>query len=132
MRKIILMINHPLQDTQVEELETKFNVDQFIRLSEDLKETWQQIPPGTDLPTKKLNEITRWILSQTAPKDYLLIQGEFGATFYLATFALKNNLIPLYATTDRVYQEVIKEDGTVERKHIFKHIAFRQYLPWNA
>lgn len=34
-----------------------------------------------------------------------IIQGEFGSTFMLVDFAVKNQLVPLYATTKRIAKE---------------------------
>lgn len=33
-------------------------------------------------------------------------------------------VVPLYAYSERVVDEVVKEDGTTEKKSIFKHIGF--------
>ncbi len=54
------------------------------------------------------------------------MQGEFGSTFMLVDFALKNNLVPLYATTRRVAEEK-REGESVFREYIFEHVCFKKY-----
>ena len=33
-------------------------------------------------------------------------------------------IVPLYAYSERIVEEVVKEDGTTEKKSIFKHLGF--------
>jgi len=59
--------------------------------------------------------------------DFVLIQGEFGATYFTVDFCFQNNLIPIYATSKREYREEPQQDGSVVRVHRFKHVQFREY-----
>ena len=73
------------------------------------------------LPLKK------WLASSTKPLDYVLIQGDFGASYLLIQFALSHDLIPVYSTTARQAVESMQPDGSMKVEHLFKHQIFRKY-----
>ena len=72
-----------------------------------------------------IKNVILW-LKNTNKNDVLIVQGEFGSTFMIVDFALKNNLIPLYATTKRIAKENI-EGEIVHREYIFEHVCFKEY-----
>ena len=59
-------------------------------------------------------------------EDYILIQGDFGATFQVVLKALSLKFIPIYATTERQAVENIV-DGKVIKTSLFEHGIFRRY-----
>ena len=72
-----------------------------------------------------IKAVTTW-LDSAEEKDVLVIQGEFGSTFIMVDYALKNKLIPLHAVTKRVESE--QRDGEiVHRQYVFEHVCFRPY-----
>ena len=91
---------------------------------------WLDINPVGELNTKPLEEILLWLKEHASKGDFVLIQGEFGATHYLIEHCFNVGIIPIYATSKRIYEEIRNGDGTVERKHIFKHVNFRRYVKW--
>jgi len=127
MKKLITIMNHPLSLEQKNYLRDNFNIENYLFLPEKLQNYLKNIPADRDLDLEILKEITFFIKSNLQRDDYIIIQGEFGITFYLVDFSLDSGFTPIYATSSRVYEEKINEDGTVERKHIFKFIKFRKY-----
>ena len=126
--KLLTIMNHPLSDKQREYAKSKLKVDDFLFLSKDVKKYLENISPTEDLSLEKLNLITEYISSSLKKGDFVLIQTEFGVTFYLVDFCIKSGFTPIYATSSRVYEERINKDGTVARKHIFKFVKFRKYI----
>jgi hypothetical protein len=60
-------------------------------------------------------------------QEYLMLQGEFSVCYNL--FKIRNIAFPnvtfVVPTTERVVEEIVKEDGTVEKKTQFKFIKWR-------
>jgi len=124
----LTIMNHPLSPEQKEYAQKELKINNFLFLPDNLKEYFFDISPYEDLDLEKLNLITEYIKSNMKKGDFILIQTEFGVTFYLVDFCLKNSFIPIYATSNRVYKEVINKDGSVNRKHVFKFVNFRKYI----
>ena len=123
----LTIMNHPLSSEQKEYAKNEFGIENFLFLPDNLKEYFFDISPFEDLDLEKLNLVTEYIKNNLKKGDLVLIQTEFGVTFYLVDFCIKNDFIPVYATSNRVYEEVINKDGTVNKKHIFKFVKFRKY-----
>lgn len=56
-----------------------------------------------------------------------MIQGEMTLTFALVGILRENGVKVVAACSDRCVTEVAKEDGTTEKKAIFKFVQFREY-----
>ena len=60
-------------------------------------------------------------------REYLMLQGEFSVCYNL--FKIRNIAFPnvtfVVPTTERVVEERVKEDGTVEKKVEFKFVRWR-------
>lgn len=124
--KTFCLLNHELTQNQISELREKFSSDKIIYPDEKLSLLWKSIPPE-----KENDEIVKkavdWLKISDAEKgDLFIIQGEFGSTFTLVDFALKNHLVPIYATTKRVAKES-RSGETVRREYIFEHVCFKKY-----
>ena len=132
MANLYLVFSHTLTNDQKIDTKTTLKVENIQSMPPELQKKWSKIEPTGNLNRKPLNDIVRWLGREAKKGDFVLIQGEFGATFYLVDFCFENELIPLYATSERKYEEKINSDGTVERKHIFKHVNFRKYIKWEA
>ncbi|ADR19516.1 CRISPR-associated protein Csx20 [Calditerrivibrio nitroreducens] len=125
--KIYLLFSHTLTDEQKSELE-KMGVSDIIPIPEDLQFIWSNMPPAGELNITVLNEIIDWLSGSASEGDYILIQGDFGATYYMVNWAFKSGLIPIYATTERVVLEENKEGDRIVKKNIFRHVNFRRYV----
>ena len=60
-------------------------------------------------------------------KDFVLIQGDFGACYLMVNFALEKGVIPVYSTTKRDAVDEYGDDDTIAIVHQFKHRIFRRY-----
>ena len=125
---MLTIFNHNLTEEQRNDAIKNFNVTQFITLPENLKKLWMNIPPEKDLSQDIISKIKSWILANANKGDFILVQGEFGISFYIVNFCFKQKFIPVYATTKRISQETKKKDGSIKKINIFKHVQFRRYI----
>lgn len=121
-----LLFSHELTEAQKEEAYAKLNVRNIYYLPEDLKALWSQIPPELEKISAYIQPIKDWLEKQVKEGDYILIQGDFGATYEMIRWALAKKLKPLYATTKRVVVET-REEGKVITHRLFEHVRFRFY-----
>lgn len=127
MPKLFLIFSHKLTDQQVKDAEEILGITEFIYLPEDLQNKWSNVNPCGDLPKELFDNLKQWLSINAAPGDYVLIQGDFGATYITVNMAFELDIIPVYATTERISKEIANQNGEIERKQIFKHICYREY-----
>jgi hypothetical protein len=120
-------MSHELLDEQREEAQNQLGVTEIKILPNELLKIWRSIDPIGELPIEELYKIVQWIDMESSLNDYILIQGEYGGTFYLVDYCLKNGRIPIYATTNRVVEEK-REGDHIVTKRIFKHGCLRRYI----
>jgi len=127
MPNLFLLFNHNFTSGQMESARNQLHFFELVLMPPYLKELWAQIPP--DLPElfTYLAPLRHWLETAAEPKDFVLIQGDFGATFLMVQFALEIGLTPVYATSRREVSEEQWEDGTVKTVHHFRHSGFRRY-----
>ncbi len=124
MGNCFVLLNHVFSAEQVVELKNKRHLV-MVEPPHRVRQIWAQIPPEGE--RLDLSLIEEWLDKESKKGDLVWVQGEFGATFYMVTYCLQKELIPVYSTTRRISEENYKPDGTVERRHLFKHIGFRRY-----
>ncbi|HAS47295.1 MAG TPA: hypothetical protein DCS93_42860 [Microscillaceae bacterium] len=126
---LFLIFSHELTQEQVDDATQRQNVTKFVPLPEPLQELWKNIPPELDSLEAYLAPIVAWINKHCkANEDLVLIQGDFGATYFLVNHCLIHHYArPVYATTERQVVEEQQKDGTVITKRVFKHKKFRKY-----
>lgn len=127
MSDLYVIFNHTLTAAQKKDAIKALGVERVVSLPETFQQLWSQIPAETDTLSEHLAPLQEWLYAQTNPGDFILIQGEFGATCLLIQFAKENALIPIYSTTDRQAVEEHQPDGSVKISHLFKHVRFRIY-----
>ena len=127
MISMAILLNHTISEHQKRSAEDHFKVNRFIYLPPDLKQKWGNIPPDLESIDHFLGPIKKWIENKTGKNDYILIQGDFGASYLMVEFTFKHQLIPVYATSERRAFESVQEDGTVKMEHVFKFCRFRRY-----
>lgn len=126
MPRTFCLLNHNLTQKQLEELKAKFSSQEIIYPPEEIKNCWSQILPEKD-NTGIIKSVVSWLKAFGAKDgDLFIIQGEFGSTFTLVDYALKNQLIPLYATTKRLANET-RNGEQILREYIFEHVKFKKY-----
>ena len=122
-----IIMNHELTGEQANELFSRYKIDGIFSLPPALQPLWENVSPSGELDITKLSQIIDWLKRSGRSGDYVLIQGEFGATYYIVNACFKEGFIPIYATSKRIYKEEKQNDGSVKREHIFKHVNFRKY-----
>jgi hypothetical protein len=126
MPKAYILLNHTLTCKQTQELKEKFGVSDIIIPPQEISDFWQQIPTDAEIGENLLKPTLNWLL--TAKKgDILVIQGEFGATFAIADWALRRGLAVLHSVTERVATESRKGE-LVHRSYVFEHVRFREFV----
>jgi len=127
MPDLFLIFNHEITSLQEDDARKNLGVDRIIDLPPHLKKLWKQIPPDLSEISDYLQPLKEWLAGNAVQKDFVLIQGDFGACYIMVNFAFEKGLIPIYSTTRREADEEYHEEGAVKMTHIFKHHIFRKY-----
>jgi len=124
--KMILLFSHTLTPEQKEDAKETLKVDEFISLPKNLQKLWSNVPPEIENLDNYLEPIFKYLKENLKKKDYVLVQGDFGATCKTAEFVKSLEAVAVYATTKR---EVIekKENNKIVKTSIFKLIRFRKF-----
>lgn len=125
--KLFLIFNHQFTADQEAEARRSLGVERIVPLPADMQALWSNIPPDRPSLHLYLEPIRQWLAAEAQAGDYVLIQGDFGASYLMVGFALKRSLIPVYTTTRRQAVEEPQPDGTVKMIHHFQHQRFRRY-----
>ncbi len=126
MNKMFLLFSHTLTNNQKIDAIESFGIKEFIYLPKDLQELFSNIPNNLENLSEYLNPIKDFLKQHSQKGNFVLIQGDFGATYSLVNFAKSLELVAIYSTTKRVVQE-FEEDGKIIKKSIFEHERFREY-----
>ena len=127
-RKVYLLLNHQPTEEQLEDLERVYGTFEIVEPNSKIKTFWSNIDPemsGLERDDKAL-EIVDDVVKKKA--DSVWIQGE-SVMVYKVVKRLEYRNIPAFAsTTKREAIEVRKEDGSIEKKSVFKHCRFINYF----
>ena len=126
---LLLLFNHRLTHTQEVDARENLGVEQIVAPPSEISKRWAGVPPEIDDLGSWLVPVTRWLTEMARPGDYVLIQGEFGATLLVVNEAFRLGLIPVYSTSRRQAVEEHMPDGSVHLSHVFTHVRFRRYSP---
>lgn len=126
MPTLFILLNHDISDAQKQDAK-RCDIRHFVSLPPALQSLWGNIPAETQTIDHLLHPIKQWLLQNAAAGDSVLIQGDFGACWIMVNFAFKNNLVPVYATTDRKAIETRQPDGSIKTFREFRHVRFRKY-----
>jgi hypothetical protein len=125
MKKMYLLFSHKLTKEQITDARETLGVEKFVYLPENLQKMWSNVDP-VEVEEKSLNEIWEFVTKDLDKEDYILIQGEWGFTFN-SILHFKKKAKVIYSTTKREVKEIVKEDGTVEKRSQFIHVKFKSY-----
>jgi len=127
MKKMVLLFSHKLTESQKEDIENSLRVTEVISLPPKLQTLWSQVPTDRDLIfADYMSDIERFLMDSLDSGDFVLVQGDFGATYYMVNFSKTHGFTPLYSVNKRIAKEFI-EDGIVKKYSEFKHEFFREY-----
>jgi len=122
----------PLQPTltaaQEEDAHASLGVACIIAPPDAIQTLWSQVPPDIGDLCPSLASVFVWLAEQAKPGDFVLIQGEFGATCLAVRKACRLGLIPVYSTTSRHAVEEHLPECRVEIRHVFSHVRYRSYV----
>ena len=123
---MFLLFSHKLTPEQEEDAIKSLGVREFIDLPLDLQNLWSHVPPEIEVLEDYLKPIFDYLKVNIKEGDYVLVQGDFGATCIVVNLVKNLNAIAIYATTKRNSVEKVI-DGKVVKTSVFKHIKFRRY-----
>ena len=127
MPRLFLLFNHTLTPGQQEDARTSLGAEAIIAPPVDISRLWSQLPPNDKSLASLLAPVRDWLDVVTVPGDHVLIHGDFGACFLMATHTMSRGLIPVYSTTERHTFEETLDDGSVHMVHRFRHVLYRRY-----
>ena len=127
MKQMFLLFSHTLTPLQIEDAKDSLSVEEFVYLPFTLQRIWSSIPPDIEDIRDLLKPIEEFLKQNSKKDDYILIQGDFGATCYMVLFTKKIGLIPIYSTNKRVAKEIKKGNKLIKISE-FEHTRYREYV----
>lgn len=93
-------------------LKTKWGIEQFMTLPEDLKKDLEGYGESDETKKKKMkNDLRRWLLENTRINDYIWIQGEPDFIYEFVKWSNFQGLNPIYQTKKQEFQKFIQESS---------------------
>ncbi len=123
---MFLLFSHTLSREQRLDGEQNLDVGEFVSLDAKLQRLWSDISPEIESLKSLLEPFKEFLKSNAKKGDFVLIQGDFGASYEMVCFSKKLGLVPIYATTKRMVSEENQSEKII-KKSIFIHRRFREY-----
>jgi hypothetical protein len=127
MKEMHILFSHHLTKEQKDEVVLNFHVEKFIPLPQKLQLIWSNIPASETNISKYIRTFTDYLTDNSKSGDLVLIQGDYGLTYAIVDWCLKNQRLPLYSTTQRSSEEYQEQNGVVKKESLFKHVIYRRY-----
>ncbi|MFH0824780.1 MAG: CRISPR-associated protein Csx20, partial [Pseudomonadota bacterium] len=121
--KLFLIFNHTITEAQRNDARNTLGVEAIVELPPHLQTLWSNIPADMPELTSYLEPLRDRLKDRGKAGDFVLIQGDFGATYLMVRFALEQGLVPVYSTTKRRALEELLPDGSVKLVHNFQHVG---------
>lgn len=128
MSQLFLIFNHQFTPQQDADARASLGVERVETMPTEIRQIWGNVPPDLSEIGGYLTPVKDWLAGHSRAGDFVLIQGDFGATCLMVRFALELGLIPVYSTTRREAIEEHQTDGSVRMTHHFRHVRFRRYF----
>jgi hypothetical protein len=123
---MILLFSHKLTESQKRDAVDSLGVKEFLNLPEELQKIWSQVPAELETLSQFLKPIEKWLEEILKVGDYVLISGDFGATYNMIEFVKNRKGVAIYSTNRRVAEE-IHDGDRVKVSHTFQHVRYRYY-----
>jgi len=123
---MLLLFNHALTPKQQLDASTVLGVTEIVPLPQDLQRIWTSVPATLTALGDWIAPVKEWVMDCAQAGDYVLVEGDFGATYLMVSFSLEHGLIPICSTTERTATEERQEDGSIKVRR-FRHRYFREY-----
>jgi hypothetical protein len=134
MARMLVLMNHVLNEQQMEDAKVSLNVSEVIYAPEQVAKVWSNIPASHSMWELRecLRPVFEWVESVVQPNDLVLVMGEAVATFLVVTdlreaYYPMKNVRCIATTTERVTEEVAQSDGSIQKKSVFRHVRYRAY-----
>ncbi len=124
---MFLVFSHVMTHEQKSEAHVRFCCSSFVEMPSDISSLWSNVPPGLENIMDYAGPILQWLETCSQPGDYCLIEGDFGMTYIVVQWAQLNGRIPVYSSTERVFETHTAGDGAIVNTHRFRHVRFRHY-----
>jgi len=124
---LLVLFNHTLTDGQIEDARRTLAVGDILEPPVAIVQAWSQIPAILENLDDYLSDTRDWLALTAKPGDYVLVQGDYGATYLMVRFAFEKGYLPVYSTTIRQANEERLSGGEVRVTHDFRHRIFRCY-----
>ena len=124
MPNLFVLLNHTLTEEQINQVISQYDIKEIILPPVNVQELWGQVPPDIESLVNYLKPVFEWLNKQAISDDFLIVEGDFGATYLMVRYAFGHNIIPLYATTSRDAYEERNDDGSISIKRNFRHVLF--------
>ena len=133
--KMFVIMNHALTKDQIEDAKKSLGVTEFCQLPDVCKSIWANLDPEretTQLYRDLQATVGQWLHNECRAWDYVLLDGDAWACHQVIDMTTKDRIEvqdPTFvkATSIRESVETVKEDGTVVKTNVFKHVKFRAY-----
>ena len=122
----VLLWSHRLLPEQAKDLHDNWNIKSIFELDLEKKTLWSQVPTTPINIETYAKPIIQWLESITTANDIIVVQGEYGLSYYVVNWCFQHQLKPVYALTERRSVETVHE-GTVQKTSVFAHAGFRLY-----
>lgn len=126
MKRLFLVFSHKLTVDQQKDAMINFGIKEFIYLPDKLQKVWSNIDPKALEISADINQIINHIIENFTIEDYILVQGDFGATYRVVNTLSNLGFRCIYSTTVRKSLEV-RENNIIIKSSIFEHVKFRRY-----
>ena len=123
MKTMFVLLSHQMTEHQEADARETLKIGRFTIVPSEI---WSQIPSEFESVEECLVQIKEYLSQRAKGGDYLLVQGDYGATYNMVQYTKEIGLIPVYATSRRKSYEVVDgEKVTTVRE--FRHVRFRSY-----
>lgn len=120
MKKILVLLNHPLTAEQLAEIKEMGYEPEYLK--DDEKRSWGNITPDNMI------DVVDSIFINHHSVSAAIIAGQPAATVYAVNVFNSNSLPCFYAYSVRESVERTEADGSVIKQSIFRHKGFYEYI----
>ena len=123
--KLYTIFSHTLSAEQFTDAHERFGVSEVVVFSKALLKLWSNIPADEEKIKPYLAPLWEH-LKDITKDDYILVQGDFGATYIVVEWVKSQGATAIYATTERNTVEKMVEGKSIKTS-IFSHVRYRIY-----
>jgi len=128
--RLFTVFSHRLTESQVRDAREELACDEVVPMPADLAKRWASVPPGNGSVRSMAGEFIAWLTSASREGDVILVEGDYGMTFTVASWALDHGRVAVYSATERDCREETGPDGAVVSTRRFEHRGYRKYERW--